>query len=352
MRPISLVLALAVLQVAPTVPSPGDQLFARFGEYVDALRKQAGVPALAVAIVGENDLLWEQAFGQQSIEQGIATRPDTPFHLDGLTQLLTATVLLQCVEEGRLSLDDPIGRFDADSPYASATIGQVLSHTNGPPGAVTFSYEPVRYEPLRSAIRNCKGESFRETVANLLDRLAMANSVPGADIVSLVPPAEGVPDPAAAERYSGVLQRLATSYAVPAAGQAIAATHVETTLTPSSGLVSTVRDFAQFDLALRKGVLLRPETIDLAWSAPVGAGGQSLPHGLGWFVQQYNGERVVWQFGVSDNASSSMVMTIPSRRLTLIMLANSDGLVKLFPLPAGDATRSPFARVFLRIFIS
>jgi hypothetical protein len=42
---------------------------------------------------------------------------------------------------------------------------------------------------------------------------------------------------------------------------------------------------------------------------------------------------------------------VPGRGLTLVLLANSDGLVKLFPLSAGDATVSPFAKVFLRIFI-
>jgi CubicO group peptidase (beta-lactamase class C family) len=352
MRPIALILALTVLQLAPTLPSPGDQLFARFGEYVDALRTQAGIPGLAVAIVGENDPLWERAVGHQTIERGVATQPDTPFYLDGLTQLFTATIVLQCVEEGRLSLDDSIGQFDADSPYALATIRQILSHTSGPAGASTFSYQPERYDSLKSAIRNCRGDSFRETVANLLDRLAMMSSVPGADVTSLVPPAEGVPDALAAERYNGVLQRLATSYAVPAPGQAVAATHASTTLTPSSGLVSTVRDVAQFDLALRKGQLLRPETINEAWTAPVGLSGQPLAHGLGWFVQSYHGETVVWQYGVSTNASSSLVMTVPGRGLTLIMLANSDGLVKLFPLSAGDATVSPFAKVFLRIFVS
>src|SRR4029450_4323684 len=149
-----------------------------------------------------------------------------------------------------------------------------------------------------------------------------------------------------------VLARLATSYAVSSPGQVTVSPHAATTLTPTSGLVSTVRDFAQFDLALRKAVLLRPETLELAWLPATGAGGQALPHGLGWFVQQYNGERIVWQFGVSDNASSSIVMTVPARRLTLVLFANSDGLVKLFPLTAGDVTVSPFAKGFLRLFVS
>jgi hypothetical protein len=79
--------------------------------------------------------------------------------------------------------------------------------------------------------------------------------------------------------------------------------------------------------------------------------GQPLPHGIGWFVQTYEREPVVWQFGVADNASSSMVVTLPLRGLTLIMLANSSGLAQGFNLAAGDITASPFARLFLATFV-
>jgi hypothetical protein len=67
-------------------------------------------------------------------------------------------------------------------------------------------------------------------------------------------------------------------------------------------------------------------------------------------VQTYNGEPVVWQFGVSENASSSLVVTLPARGLTLILLANSSGLVKMSALAAGDLTASPFGRLFLGLF--
>jgi CubicO group peptidase (beta-lactamase class C family) len=59
-----------------------------------------------------------------------------------------------------------------------------------------------------------------------------------------------------------------------------------------------------------------------------------------------NGELVVWQFGASP-VSSSFMMSLPARRLTMILLANSSGLVEPFVLAPGDVTASPFARVFL-----
>jgi len=351
MRPLTLVFALTALQLIPSAPSPGEQLFARFGEYVDALRTQAGIPGLTAAVVGENDLLWERGFGQQDLGRSLAAQPDTPYYLDGLTQLFTATLVLQCAEEGRLSLSDPIAKYDADSPWAGATLAQALSHAHGPPSAQTFSYQLERLDPLKSAIRVCRGDSYRETIANLLSQLAMMSSVPGADVVALVPPAEGVPDAAAAARYNDILARLATAYSVSSPGQAAATVHAPTTLTPAGGLVSTVRDFAQFDLALRKGILLRPETLAQAWTPAPGAGGQPLPHGLGWFVQVYNGETIVWQYGLNENAGSALVMSVPARGITLILLANSDGLVKPFDLSTGDVMVSPFARVFVGLLL-
>ena len=88
-----------------------------------------------------------------------------------------------------------------------------------------------------------------------------------------------------------------------------------------------------------------------AWEPVVGRTGHPLPHGIGWFVQTYRGERIVWQFGVGRNASSSMIVSVPGRGLTLVLLANSSGLVQPFALANGDLTVSPFGRVFLALFL-
>ena len=97
--------------------------------------------------------------------------------------------------------------------------------------------------------------------------------------------------------------------------------------------------------------LLRPDTLAAAWQPPLNRTGQPLPHGIGWFVQSYNGATIVWQFGISENASSSLLVTVPSRGLTAILLANSDGLVKPFGLAAGDLTASPFGRLVLGLLV-
>jgi CubicO group peptidase (beta-lactamase class C family) len=348
-RPL-LVLTFA-LSLCVALPSRADDLtldlvLQRFGDYVDSLRSQAGIPGLAAVIVDNTGIIWQRGFGEQDIAHSIATRTDTPFHLDDLTQVFTATLVLRCVEEGRLSLDDPIGQYAPSSPEPGATLRQLLTHTSGPPGNLVFAYRPDRLDPLQFAVQACTGVSFRETLANQLDLLAMVDSVPGPDVIHLVPAADGFPDPSAVTRYTSVVGRLATPYA----GTSV--THYSaTTLTPESGLISTVLDVAQFYLGLWQGVLLRPDTIAAAWSPPLGQSGQPLPHGLGWFVQHYNGQMVIWQFGAGQNGSSSLAVTLPGQGLTLLMFANSTGLVQPFPLAGGDLTTSPFGRLFLGIFV-
>jgi CubicO group peptidase (beta-lactamase class C family) len=120
-------------------------------------------------------------------------------------------------------------------------------------------------------------------------------------------------------------------------------------MTAATGVVSTVRDLARFDAALDSALLLREDTLAAAWTNAVGRD-RMLPTGLGWFVQKYTAETVVWQFGVMTGGYSSLILKLPAKRLTLVLLANSDGLCSTFDLSTGDVTKSLFALVFLRLF--
>ncbi len=323
-----------------------------FGAYLDSLRDQADIPAVAAVMVDTKGIVWEGAYGRQDLGRGLPARTDTPFNADGLTQTITAAMVLRCAEERRLSLDDTVATFGVASPEPGASIRQLLTHTSGPPENLTFLLRPDRLAPLWPIVRLCAVDSYRETFANLLHRLAMFDSIPGPNMVSIVRPAEGVPDPGDVQRYAAILQRRATPYRVDERARAVQSSYPEssTALTPSTGLVTTVLDLAKFDLALKQGILLQSGTLEQAWSAP-SVNGVPLPHGIGWFVQTYNGEKVVWQFGMAENASSSLMITLPARGLTLILMANSDGLVKLYSPDKGDVTVSPFARLFLNLFV-
>ena len=327
-----------------------DLVQSRFAEYLDALRVQAGIPGLAAAVVGPTDVMWEGAFGQQDVDRNIAARLFTPFQLDGTTQAIVASLALRCASDGWLSLGDKVSKYAPNSPDASATIGQLLTHTTAGPNGLTFSYRPDRLGPVAAAIAGCTDSSFRWGVGAFLEKDSMFDSVPGADVIQLTAPAEAF-TASALQRYAGLVRSLATPYAVDGRGRATASSYVANSLTPASGLISTVGDLEKFDLSLKSGWVMPPEWRTLAWTPPTDSAGTPLPHAYGWFVQNYNGGRLVWQFGVSDNASSSMILMVPQRGLTLIMAANSSGLVRPFNLAAGDVTISPFAKLFLSVFV-
>jgi CubicO group peptidase (beta-lactamase class C family) len=349
-RALPFMVAAALLATAPV--RANEPLLSLFRDYLEALRVQAGIPGLSAALVGRDDVIWEDAFGYQDVERAIPAAADTPYHLDGLTSVFTATLVLDCVEHGLFSLETPIAQLNPDAAGNEATVRDLLSHRFNDAGVPVFSFEPDRLDLLTPAIRrSCRGDSFRETLSNLLDELGMFDSVPGPDAARLVRPAEGIPSPSQAERYARTLTRLATPYAVNAQKRVTRSTASATTLTAAGGLITTVRDFARFDLALKRGSLVSPATLAGAWQATEGPGGILLPHGLGWFVQSYNGETVVWQFGVADDAFSSLTVTVPGRGLTLVLLANSSGLARPFALEDGDLMASPFGRLFLGLLV-
>ena len=181
-------MALALSAVA-LVRAADDLVLTRFSEYLDALRVQAGIPGLAAAIVGPNEVTWEGAFGQQDVDRNIATRLFTPFQLDDTTQTIVATLAVRCASDGWLSLNDRVSKYAPNSPDASATIGQLLTHTTAGPAGLTFSYRPARLGPVAAAIAGCTDSSFRWGVGAFLEKMLMYDSVPGADVVQLTAPA-------------------------------------------------------------------------------------------------------------------------------------------------------------------
>jgi CubicO group peptidase (beta-lactamase class C family) len=131
--------------------------------------------------------------------------------------------------------------------------------------------------------------------------------VPGRDLQDplVVPP--GQYDPAHLERYQRVLERLAIPYRVDQRRR-ISRTDVPVDgISAAAGLVSTARDLAKFDRALETTLVLESTRL-LAFTNSALPDFTSAPTGLGWFVQTYRGERIVWHYGLIPNAYSSLIL--------------------------------------------
>jgi CubicO group peptidase (beta-lactamase class C family) len=265
--------------------------------------------------------------------------------------MLGAILLLQCVEQRHLDLDRPLGQYGIDIPERTATLRDLLSHRQNETQGEPFVYNPARYDQLTAVMEWCAPQPFRKSVSHrILNRLAMIDTVPGTDLADpdLGLP-EGLYDPLELERYRRVLTRMAPGYKVETRARVERTEVLPVTMSASGGLVSTVRDLARLDGALDANHLLLDDTLGQAWHPAIGYRGTPMPTGLGWFVQSYNGQRVVWHFGMVPNAYSSLIIKLPERNVTFILLANSDKLASPFQLPMGDVTRSLFATLFLKL---
>jgi CubicO group peptidase (beta-lactamase class C family) len=234
-------------------------------------------------------------------------------------------------------------------PEPQTTLRQLLSHTA--PGGVGYLYAPTRFAGLTAVIERCAREPYREVLTNeIFDRFAMFDSSP--DQLVATDPLADTPTLEAAHRarYAEVIGRMAVAYRITS-GRAQRNTDLPAHRADASdGLISSVRDLARFDNALASDALLLRATRMVAWTQTF-AGGAPLPTGLGWFVQNYHDEPIVWQFGMIRGGHSALIVKAPNRGLTFIALANSDGLSAPFALESGDVTSSLFATLFLRLFL-
>jgi CubicO group peptidase (beta-lactamase class C family) len=331
-------------------PSQADAEVALFLKYLLALQRQLGIPGVSAAVLKNERIVWEGGFGFQDVERRIPATANTPYPIASLTKTFASVILLQCVERGTLDLNTPINRYTNIIPESAATIRHVLSHTSQAAPGQRFQYDGNRYAALTPVVEACANAPLRQILAReVLDRAAMQDSAPGHDLESPDLATATLFDPTTLARYQQVLARIAKPYVVDSRGRAKPSVFPPKGINAAAGLVSTVHDLALYDLALSSHLFLHAETQELAWTPGVTNAGEPIPYGLGWFVQDIDGERVIWHYGLWENSFSSLIVKVPARGLTLIILANSDGLSAKFPLSEGDTLVSPFASAFLRI---
>ena len=316
-----------------------------FEREADEIRNTLYIPGMSVAIVQNQKVLWTRGFGYADLEKKVPATPDTLYSVASVTKTFGSTLLMQLVEKGEVALDEPIAKYPP-SRYADAItnervqIRHILSHTSeGTPGE-RFSYNGNIYDAITSVIEKKYGAPFRDVLTRqILDPLQMTESVPGHNVID---------DPELARRYAPALARFATPYTLYGNGEIIRDNYPSKDIGASAGLLSTVRDLAKYDVAIDRHVLLQSKTQQLAWTPFLSNAGKPLPYGLGWFVGDYRGERLVWHSGNWGHGFSALYVKVPARNLSMILLANSEALSDPFWVP-GET--NPFICSFLRHFV-
>lgn len=127
-------------------------------ETLDALTTVSGTVGGMVAAAQHGKLVAFHAWGQAALDPARPITPDTLFHVGSNGKYVTAIAVLQLVQAGKLTLDDPLGRHLPDLPalLAETTVYQLLHQTSGLPDyldAVTDWSLPVSRQMVFDAVK-------------------------------------------------------------------------------------------------------------------------------------------------------------------------------------------------------
>jgi D-alanyl-D-alanine carboxypeptidase len=304
---------------------------------------KADQPGATVIVTKNGKTVLRKAYGLANVEQKLALQPDMTMRLGSITKQFTAVAILMLAEQGKLSLDDEIGRYVPDYPAAGkkVTIAQLLNHTSG-----VASY---------TSMRGFAAEMHKDfTVTQMIDRFKdlPLDFAPGQDWIysnsgyfllgAVIEKVSGKPyADFVAEQIFKPLAMDNSAYEGHERGKAVKAsgysasekgfvpTRVVSMTQPyaAGSLVSTVDDLARWDAAISSGKLLKAASWQRAFTGTMLPNGKPTNYGLGWQVGTLQGEQVI-SHGGGIPGFSTYAIRIPAKNVYVAVLTNADsGLV-------------------------
>lgn len=335
MHPASLLLATAL---ASGAAPPGEDVLAK----VDALMADyAGpVPGASVLVVQGGQVRVRRAYGMADVAAGVPATPATNYRLASVTKQFTAAAILLLAEDGRLRLDDPVGRWLPSLPPlpGAATLHQLLTHTSGLLDYEDFVPDPFPGEPVRVQLRDADVLRLLEPHDRTLfaPGTAYRYSNSGYALLALVVErASGRGFPAFLREniflplgMEATLARVDHGPPVPhrAYGHRLAEDGwCRADQSPTSavlgdgGIYSSIDDLARWDAALDGDRLLSAASRRLAFTPHAATDDPGVRYGYGWRI----GAGTRWHSGETIGFRNVLVRW-PDRRLTVVVLSNRD----------------------------
>ena len=284
--------------------------------------EQTGVPSASVAIVQRGKLVYTHAYGNAHLQPPVAAAPEMRYSIGSISKQFTATGILLLQEQGKLSINDPVGKYLPGLTRGNdVTIRQILSHTSGyqdnwPEDYVmtsmmhpespqqiidTWAKKRLDFEPgtqwqysntnfviAGAILEKVSGEPYMQFLTEHIFRPLGMASVWNSDQVKL-----GPEDATPYYRHALGPLRVAPKEGV---GWVFAA----------GELSMTAHDLGLWDESLLARSILKPESYKQMFTEALLKNGQGTHYGLGVDVRDYNGHREIEHSGevsgfVSDN---------------------------------------------------
>jgi CubicO group peptidase (beta-lactamase class C family) len=126
----------AASSAAQSVDALDSALRAKIDRIAAQVLEQTGVPSASLAIVQHGKLVYTRAYGSARLatdsSPAIPATPAMRYSIGSISKQFTAAAILMLQEQGKLRLDDPVGKYIPGlTRGGEVTIRQILSHTSG-----------------------------------------------------------------------------------------------------------------------------------------------------------------------------------------------------------------------------
>jgi len=334
-------LGLAGLAACQTPPSIAE-LTASLEVVIEREIERMAIPALSIALVDDQKIVWARGFGFQDPVARVPASPETVYRVGSVSKLFTDIAVMQLVERGAIDLDrdvtDYLPELELDNRFGKAvTLRQLMAHRAGlireppvgnyfdpsePSLAATIAslngqklvYEPttrVKYSNAGIAmvgyvLERVTGTPFTEYVrSEVLDAFAMMHS-----------------DFEPSARVRGALAK-GEMWAYD--GRRFEAPTFQLGMAPAGSLYSTVLDLGGFMSALFRGGggVLETETLESMYAPQFRDVDENASYGLGFRVTELDGRRRVGHGGAIYGFSTQLVF-LPDEKLGVVAVASKD----------------------------
>ena len=323
------------------------------------------LPAVSIALIDDQQVVWAQGFGYADPDKKIPASPETVYRIGSVSKLFTDIGVMQLVERRELDLDAPIQTFLPEfrphNPFhKDITLRQLMSHRAGllrePPvgnyfdptelslaamvhslNETTLVYPPESHTKYSNAgvatvgyvLEKHSGQPFASYLKHaVLEPMGLRSSA-------------FQPEPQ-------LMARLAKAYMWSYDGLQFQAPTFELGMAPAGCMYSTVLDLGRFLSVLfnqgqgSAGRVLQAGTLEKMWTPQFAKPGGKSGFGLGFYVSQLDGHRVV-EHGGAIYGFATQAAGLPDDKL---------GAVAVSTMDSSNAVTSHVTEVALRLMLA
>jgi CubicO group peptidase (beta-lactamase class C family) len=339
MSPISRVFVLIAFAARLAAQLP-PATTAKIDEAAAQALADSGAPSVSIAVVQDGRIAYLKAYGNARLNPAAAASPDMRYCIGSVSKQFMAAAILMLAEEGKLSLDDKVGRYLPSLTRANEiTIRQLLTHTSGYQDYYPLDYvagfmqkpvtaddilrtwagKPLDFDPgaawqYSNTNYVVAGRILERVTGKPLSAFLQARIFGPLGMTSVI----DLDEKSLTESDAAGHTRFGLGPARPVAPEA------RGWLFAAGELAMTAQDLARWDISLIEHKLLKPRSLDAMMNPVRLNNGAPTGYALGVGVSDANGHPLL-RHGGAVSGFVSLNSVWPDARAAVVVFANMDG---------------------------